>query len=82
MWLGNALYALRSCGKGQVMCEYCEGKHHVHLYDDGFETVEVLIVCRRLYVDVSCDDYTYNVNTSAPINFCPMCGRELGGGAR
>ena len=59
------------------MCEYCEGKHPVHLYDDGFETVEVFIVYRRLYVDVRCDDYTYNVNTSAPINFCPMCGREL-----
>lgn len=63
------------------MCGYCEGEHHVEFYDDGFETVEVVIVCDKLYVDVHCDDYMYNVNTSTPINYCPMCGRKLGGDA-
>ena len=61
------------------MCGYCEGKHHVLAYDDGFETVDVSIVCGKLCVDFHCDDDTYNVNTSTPINYCPMCGRKLGG---
>lgn len=63
------------------MCGYCEGKHHVHLYDDSFETVEVFIVCDKLCVDFHFEAEGYSVNTSTPIKYCPMCGRELGGEA-
>lgn len=63
------------------MCEYCEGRRPVLESDDGFTGADAYVNRCELAVSFRCDDWTYNADFSALINFCPMCGRKLGGDA-
>ena len=59
------------------MCEYCEGRRPVLESGDGFTDADVYVNRRELAVSFSCDDWTYNADFSALIDYCPMCGRKL-----
>lgn len=61
------------------MCDYCEGRRPVLDSDNGFTGVDAYVNRRELSVSFRCDDWTYNADFSALINYCPMCGSKLGG---
>lgn len=64
------------------MCEYCEG--HETLAEDscGASGIEVVIYGRELTANGwygRCDDIQDMPSANTPINYCPMCGRDLRG---
>lgn len=69
------------------MCEYCEGDKTRPIVlakrSSGMPEVKAYIAFRFgdpfLFVEACCD---YNAVHASPINFCPMCGRDLRGGAK
>lgn len=64
------------------MCEYCEGEETRPIIlakrSSGMAEMKAYIAFRFgdpfLFVEACCD---YNAAHANPINFCPMCGRDL-----
>ena len=64
------------------MCEYCEGNEPCPIIlakmSSGMEEVKAYLGFRFgdpfLFVETCCDCDTVRAN---PINYCPMCGRDL-----
>ena len=64
------------------MCKYCENNGITVLNSsiDGYEGIEIAIDTRNkdIIVNALTDaEYNEGMFLSAPIKFCPMCGREL-----
>ena len=58
------------------MCEYCESPFRASLIDTG--TLQAFVTTGKMpYAEYRGNGEQEYVEE--PINFCPMCGRELGG---
>ena len=66
------------------MCEYCEGvQGHAMIDDDSF-TVRLMPIYGQLHIDHECErscDLSYDF-CAVPVDYCPMCGRDLRGEER
>ena len=65
------------------MCLYCSERICAHIVsveqgEDWSPGVSAYVMGGALHVEVDADDNYY---FAAPVNYCPMCGRELGGDA-
>lgn len=67
------------------MCKYCEGVLGDAMVNNGSFTVRIMPIDGRLSIDHEqggcCLDDIYDY-CSIPIDYCPMCGRDLRGGER
>ena len=65
------------------MCIYCNSFVSAHIVsaeqgEDWSPGVSAYVMGGALHVEVDADSY---YEYEAPINYCPMCGRDLGGDA-
>ena len=62
------------------MCEYCETAKSIHTEEDKYVTADSYILKDEIVLAAfSRDSYLYDVTINIPIEYCPMCGRKLGG---
>lgn len=59
------------------MCKYCEGGKPLGASSSRFDGVEVEIEGADLVVGAWYDSCVAIVPLYIPINYCPMCGRDL-----
>lgn len=59
------------------MCDYCENGEPMYpsVADDWLDCMEIIIEGDRMIITLGNEDAVVKINN------CPMCGRELGGGA-
>lgn len=63
------------------MCKYCNPEGDVNVYknrDDGYPSRDIYIYLHsdKLTVETYSSD-GHNYVDAVPVNYCPMCGREL-----
>lgn len=61
--------------KTNKKCEYCGiiSGQSIEITSGGYTTVDMINENDKFYIVGSGEDSTY----TAPINFCPFCGRKL-----
>lgn len=63
------------------MCEYCSGEKSFMniIVENIFINEDVFFIIIGNYIYLATEDGNINTNTRWEINYCPMCGRNLGG---
>ena len=63
------------------MCEYCSGEESFMniIVENLFKEENVFFIIIGNYIYLATEDGNINRKTRRKINYCPMCGRKLGG---
>lgn len=63
------------------MCKYCSGEESFMnvIVENIFINEDVFFIIIGNYIYLATEDGNINKNTRWKINYCPMCGRKLGG---